>query len=154
MVAYALAGRVDVDLVNEPIGQDSAGRDVFLREIWPSPDEVQAVVQQSVRREMFAKQYSEVFAGDARWNSVRVPAGDRYAWDDSSTYIKPAPYFDQLADPAKFVRVHRSFILNLDRLSRVEVDVRESRTAILTSGERVPVSRAGYKRLSAILNDD
>src|SRR5437867_861984 len=104
VVAYALAGRVDVDLVNEPIGQDSAGRDVFLREIWPSPDEVQAVVQQSVRREMFAKQYSEVFAGDARWNSVRVPAGDRYAWDDSSTYIKPAPYFDQLADPAKFVR--------------------------------------------------
>src|ERR1051325_10276755 len=104
VVAYALAGRVDVDLVNEPIGQDSAGRDVFLREIWPSPDEAQAVVQQSVRREMFAKQYSEVFAGDARWNSVRVPAGDRYAWDDSSTYIKPAPYFDQLADPAKFVR--------------------------------------------------
>ena len=104
VVAYALAGRVDLDLVHEPIGQDGAGRDVFLREIWPTPDEVQSVVKRSVRKEMFAKQYAEVFGGDAQWNSIRVPAGDLYAWDDSSTYIKRAPYFDQMADPATHVR--------------------------------------------------
>ncbi len=68
---------------------------MFLRDIWPTPEEVQAAVKKSVQREMFAKQYSEVFAGDAHWNSIKVPAGDRYAWDDKSTYIKRAPYFDQ-----------------------------------------------------------
>ncbi len=104
VVAYALAGRVDVDLTNEPIGQDQSGRDVFLREIWPSPDEVQAVVKESVRQEMFAKEYSEVFAGDAQWNSIQVPKGAQYAWTDASTYIKRAPYFDQMADPATNVR--------------------------------------------------
>ena len=101
VVAYALAGRVDVDLVNEPIGQDSAGADVYLREIWPSPQEVQAVVAKSVRREMFEKQYSEVFAGDAQWNSIQVPKGDLYEWSDRSTYIKRAPYFDHTADPVR-----------------------------------------------------
>jgi aconitate hydratase len=104
VVAYALAGRVDLDLVNEPIGKDGSGADVFLKEIWPSPEEVQAVVKKSVRREMFAKQYSEVFAGDAQWNSIKVPAGDLYAWTDKSTYIKRAPYFDHMADPATQVR--------------------------------------------------
>ncbi len=76
VVAYALAGRVDVDLDSEPIGQDDAGKDVFLREIWPTPEEVLAVVKKSVRREMFQKQYSEVFQGDAQWNSIGVPSGD------------------------------------------------------------------------------
>ncbi len=104
VVAYALAGRVDIDLVNDPIGQDQTGRDVFLRDIWPSPEEVQTVVRESVRREMFEKQYSEVFAGDAQWNSIRVPAEDRYAWNDSSSYIKRVPYFDHMADPATHVR--------------------------------------------------
>ena len=97
VVAYALAGRVDVDLVKEPIGQDSSGRDVFLREIWPSPKEVQDVVAKSVRREMFEKEYAEVFAGDQHWNSIHVPSGDLYEWSDRSTYIKRAPYFDQTA---------------------------------------------------------
>ena len=104
VVAYALAGRVDVDLTQEPLGQDSAGRDVFLREIWPSSEEIQAAVKKSVRREMFAKQYSEVFAGDAQWNSIRVPGGDRYAWNAASTYIQRAPYFDRMVDPASSVR--------------------------------------------------
>ncbi|HLH39384.1 MAG TPA: aconitate hydratase AcnA [Bryobacteraceae bacterium] len=95
VVAYALAGRVDLDLTTEPIGKDQNGRDVFLREIWPTPQEVQEAVRKSVRREMFAKQYSEVFAGDHQWNSIQVPSGDLYDWSDRSTYIKRAPYFDQ-----------------------------------------------------------
>jgi aconitate hydratase len=98
VVAYALAGSVDIDITTEPLGQDSAGKDVFLREIWPSPEEVRKVVEKSVRREMFAKQYSEVFAGDTQWNSIKVPEGDRYTWSDKSTYIKRAPYFDEIVD--------------------------------------------------------
>ena len=104
VVAYALAGRVDIDLVKDPIGQDRSGKDVFLRELWPTTEEVQATVKKSVRREMFEKEYSEVFAGDASWNSIRVPEGDRYAWDDASTYIKRAPYFDAMVDPKTHVK--------------------------------------------------
>jgi aconitate hydratase len=101
VVAYALAGRVDIDLTKEPLGQDSTGHDVFLNEIWPAPEEIRNVVEKSVQREMFQKQYSEVFAGDAQWNSIKVPAGASYAWSDRSTYIKRAPYFDELVDAAK-----------------------------------------------------
>ncbi len=100
VVAYALAGRIDVDLTHEPLGQDSSGHDVFLREIWPTPQEVREVVEKSVRREMFAKEYAEVFTGDHQWNSINIPKGDQYAWSDRSTYIKRAPYFDEIADPA------------------------------------------------------
>jgi aconitate hydratase len=103
VVAYALAGRVDIDLVTEPIGQDPSGRDVFLKDIWPTPEEVQAVVKESVQREMFAKEYAEVFTGDKQWNSIRVPGGSLFAWDDASTYIKRAPYFDDMVDPASSV---------------------------------------------------
>jgi aconitate hydratase A / 2-methylisocitrate dehydratase len=104
VVAYAIAGRVDIDLASEPLGQDPAGKDVFLRDLWPSNDEIQAAVKKSVRREMFAKQYSEVFKGDAQWNSIKVPPGDQYAWNDSSTYIKCPPYFDRMADAATSVK--------------------------------------------------
>jgi aconitate hydratase len=104
VVAYALAGRVDMDLVNEPLGEDKDGKAVYLRDIWPTDQEVQAAVKKSVRREMFAKQYSEVFEGDAQWKAIKVPAGDRYQWDQSSTYIKRAPYFDDLVNPATHVK--------------------------------------------------
>jgi aconitate hydratase len=104
VVAYALAGRVDVDLAGDPLGQDSSGKDVFLRDIWPTDQEVQAVVKKSVKREMFAKQYAEVFEGDAQWKAIKVPAGDRYQWDEKSTYIKRAPYFDDLVNPATHVK--------------------------------------------------
>ncbi len=103
VVAYALAGRVDIDLVTEPIGQDPSGRNVFLKDLWPSPDEVQTVVNASVQREMFAKEYAEVFTGDKQWNSIHVPGGNLFAWDDASTYIKRAPYFDDMVDPASSV---------------------------------------------------
>ncbi len=104
VVAYALAGRVDLDIANEPIGKDKQGADVYLRDIWPTAEEVQEAVKKSVRQEMFAKQYSEVFAGDATWNSIKVPIGDLYAWDERSTYIKRAPYFDDMVDPKTHVK--------------------------------------------------
>jgi aconitate hydratase len=104
VVAYAIAGRVDMDLTHEPLGQDPSGKDVFLRDIWPTNQEVQAAVKKSVHREMFAKQYAEVFEGDAAWRGMKVPQGDLYVWDDASTYIKRAPYFDAMVDPKTFVK--------------------------------------------------
>jgi aconitate hydratase len=104
VVAYALAGRVDIDLQNEPIGSDSKGQGVFLKDIWPSNEEVQAAVSKSVRAEMFHKEYSEVFQGDDRWNSVKVPAGDLYEWSEKSTYVRKPPYFDNMVDPKSSVK--------------------------------------------------
>ncbi len=94
VVAFALAGRIDIDLYNEPLGAGKDGKPVFLKDIWPTAREVADTVEKSVRSEMFTKSYAAVFAGDERWNSLKVPAGDRYAWDAASTYIKRAPYFD------------------------------------------------------------
>jgi aconitate hydratase len=104
VVAYALAGRVDMDLANESLGEGKDGKAVYLRDIWPTDQEVQAAVKKSVKREMFAKQYSQVFEGDAQWKAIKVPAGDRYQWNESSTYIKRAPYFDDLVNPATHVK--------------------------------------------------
>jgi aconitate hydratase len=104
VVAYALAGRVDIDLQSEPLGLGSNGQGVYLKDIWPTPEEVQAVVKRSVRAEMFQKEYSEVFQGDDRWNSVKVPSGDLYEWSEKSTYIRKPPYFQNMLDPATSVR--------------------------------------------------
>ncbi|HEV2687874.1 MAG TPA: aconitate hydratase AcnA [Bryobacteraceae bacterium] len=104
VVAYALAGRVDIDLQNDPLGKDQNGKSVYLHDIWPTPEEVEAVVKRSVRSEMFHKEYNEVFEGDERWNTVKVPAGDLYDWSDHSTYIKKPPYFYSKVDPATSVR--------------------------------------------------
>ena len=104
VVAYAIAGRVDLDLAHESIATDKNGNDVYLRDIWPTTAEVQAAVKKSVRQEMFAKQYAEVFEGDANWSGIKVPAGDQYVWDDASTYIKRAPYFDEMVDPQTHVK--------------------------------------------------
>ena len=104
VVAYALAGRVDIDLASEPLGAGSNGQGVYLKDIWPSPEEVQAVVKRSVRAEMFQKEYSEVFQGDDRWNSVKVPSGDLYEWSEKSTYIRKPPYFENMLDPETSVQ--------------------------------------------------
>jgi aconitate hydratase len=96
VVAYALAGRMDFDIVNEPLGTDKAGKPVYLREIWPAPAEVEATMRTSVTSEMFRKEYGDVFTGDAQWRALPVPEGDRYAWDAKSTYIKHPPYFEQM----------------------------------------------------------
>src|SRR6202158_4336169 len=96
VVAYALAGRMDIDISREPLGRNRAGQPVFLRDIWPTPQEIEATVRASVTTAMFHKQYSEVFDGDAQWRSMPVPEGDLYAWDEKSTYIKLPPYFDDM----------------------------------------------------------
>ena len=96
VVAYALAGRMDFDIVNESLGTDKAGKPVYLREIWPAPQEVEAAMRSSVTSEMFRKEYGDVFTGDEHWRSLPVPEGDLYAWDSKSTYIKHPPYFEQM----------------------------------------------------------
>jgi aconitate hydratase len=100
VVAYALAGRVDMDIQNEPLG---AGKDgpVYLRDIWPTAEEVAKVVAKSVRREFFEKEYSEVFKGEANWNGIAVPTSEIYQWDADSTYIRKPPYFDDMVDPGR-----------------------------------------------------
>jgi aconitate hydratase len=97
VVAYALAGRMDVDLLTEPLGTGSDGKPVFLRDIWPTQDEVRQAVTRSVRSEMFAKEYGEVFEGDEHWRQLPVPEGDLFAWDPASTYVKHPPYFVGMA---------------------------------------------------------
>jgi aconitate hydratase len=104
VVAYAIAGRVDIDLTKDPLGKDEHGKKVYLKDIWPSHEEVEAVVKASARTEFFAKEYSEVFQGDANWSTLKVPTGSIYEWSNDSTYIKQPPYFETLVDPLTFVR--------------------------------------------------
>ncbi len=96
VVAYAIAGSMDVDLYNEPLGTDTDGNDVFLKDIWPSPAEVESVVGSSISSEMFSKDYADVFAGDEQWRSLPTPTGDTFAWDLESTYVRKPPYFDAM----------------------------------------------------------
>jgi aconitate hydratase len=109
-VAYALAGRMDLDLTTEPLGKDSDGKDVHLSDIWPTSDEIKETVAEAVRADMFTKGYSDVFAGDDRWRGLDTPDGDRYTWPDS-TYVREPPYFEgmepdpQEIDPIEGARV-------------------------------------------------
>ncbi len=96
VVAYALAGRMDIDLYEEPLGQDKNGEPVFLKDIWPTLQEIQGTVQTSVKKEMFEKQYAAVFTGDERWQALEIPEGDLYAWVESSTYVKNPPFFENM----------------------------------------------------------
>ncbi|MBS1713385.1 MAG: aconitate hydratase AcnA [Armatimonadetes bacterium] len=98
VVAYALAGTIDIDLSKDPIGQDSEGRDVTLRDVWPSQREIAEAVEAHITREMFTSSYATVFEGDDQWRAIAVAGGQKYAWDDSSTYVRQAPYFDGM-DP-------------------------------------------------------
>ena len=97
VVAYALAGRIDLDLQSDPLGTGKDGKPVYLRDIWPSAREVDDLVRSSIKSAMFHKEYGEVFTGDERWRGLPVPAGDRFAWEPNSTYIRRAPYFDGMA---------------------------------------------------------
>ena len=94
VIAYALAGTMDFDFENDPLGQDSNGNDVFLRDIWPTAEEVQSTIDNSINSDMFKTQYASVFDGDARWRSLPTPEGATFEWDDASTYVRKAPYFD------------------------------------------------------------
>jgi aconitate hydratase len=97
VVAYALAGRMDIDLVNEPLGEDSDGNDVFLRDLWPSAEEIQETISRAVRGEMFSRTYADVFTGDPAWRELPVPEGDLFAWDPQSTYVRLPPYFEGMS---------------------------------------------------------
>jgi aconitate hydratase len=94
VIAYALAGTMDFDFESEPLGQDSTGKDVYLRDIWPDPSEVEAIVGSAISQEMFSSSYADVFAGDERWQTLPTPDGATFAWDPGSTYVRKAPYFD------------------------------------------------------------
>jgi aconitate hydratase len=100
VIAYALAGSMDVDLNNDPLGQDPDGNDVFLHDIWPSPQEVQRVIDHAVSAEMFSKDYADVFAGTEQWQALPTPEGDTFEWDPQSTYVRRPPYFEGMpAEP-------------------------------------------------------
>ncbi|MBZ5728268.1 MAG: aconitate hydratase AcnA [Acidobacteriia bacterium] len=103
VVAYALAGTMDIDLTSDPLGNDSAGQPVYLRDIWPSNEEVAATVRASINQEMFRREYAQAFDGDQNWRSMPIPTGNIYQWDELSTYIKKPPYFDHMVDPATSV---------------------------------------------------
>ncbi|MDB4945151.1 MAG: Aconitate hydratase [Labilithrix sp.] len=112
VVAYALAGTADIDLASEPLGNDKDGKPVFLKDIWPTQKEVADAIEKSVTAPMFKKVYSDVYAGDEKWQSLAVPAGDLYAWEADSTYVKNPPYFDGMsADPPSIPEVHGARVL-------------------------------------------
>ncbi|HEX3129486.1 MAG TPA: aconitate hydratase AcnA [Thermoanaerobaculia bacterium] len=114
VVAYALAGRIDVDLQTEPLGTGKDGQPVYLKDIWPSRREVEETILRGLRAEMFQSEYANVFAGDERWNGLDVPQGDTYAWDPESTYVRLPPYFqDMPAEPAPVEDVKRARVLGL-----------------------------------------
>ncbi|MGR9090911.1 MAG: aconitate hydratase, partial [Gammaproteobacteria bacterium] len=94
VVAYALAGTMDIDMYNDPIGKGAAGQDVYLRDIWPTAEEVSDAVNNTIDSKMFKASYENVFTGDARWAGIEIPAANQFAWDDTSTYVKNPPYFD------------------------------------------------------------
>jgi aconitate hydratase len=111
-VAYALAGTMDLDLATEPLGADQSGQPVYLRDIWPSPREVQDIIDAAVSADMFTKDYSDVFAGDQRWRSLPTPTGDVFAWDGSSTYVRKPPYFESMsAEPEPCTDIERARVL-------------------------------------------
>ncbi|MCF6474512.1 aconitate hydratase AcnA [Nonomuraea sp. MG754425] len=98
VVAYALAGTMDLDLDTEPLGLGSDGEPVYLRDIWPSPEAITAVVNSSIGRDMFERDYADVFKGDDHWRSLPIPTGNTFEWDPDSTYVRKAPYFDGMPE--------------------------------------------------------
>ena len=98
VVAYALAGSMDVDLYEDPLGQDSDGNDVFMKDIWPTAKEIEDVIAQAISSDMFGSNYEDVFAGDEQWKSLPTPEGNTFAWDEDSTYVRKPPYFDGMPD--------------------------------------------------------
>lgn len=112
VVAYALAGSMDVDLFNEPLGQDQDGNDVFMKDIWPSAKDVEDVIATAITSEMFTTDYADVFAGDEQWRSLPTPEGKTFEWEAESTYIRKPPYFDGMPDsPAPVEDIHGARVL-------------------------------------------
>ena len=114
VVAYALAGTMDIDFENEPIGTGSDGKPVYLRDIWPTPEQISAVVSESISQDLFVRDYADVFKGDERWQSLPVPTGDTFSWDPDSTYVRKAPYFDGMpAEPEPVSDIRGARVLAL-----------------------------------------
>ncbi|BCB17477.1 aconitate hydratase AcnA [Bosea sp. ANAM02] len=114
VIAYALAGSVQMDLTTQPLGQGSDGRDVYLRDIWPSNKEIQSFIRENVTRAMFEEKYADVFRGDAHWQAVDAPRSETYAWDDDSTYVQNPPYFQGMGKkPAAIGDIKGARILGL-----------------------------------------
>jgi aconitate hydratase len=112
VVAYALAGTMDIDVYNEPLGEDVSGRPVYLRDIWPSSDEVASVVSGAIASDMFRTSYADVFKGDANWNGLDIPTGDLFTWDDASTYVRRPPYFEAMPPtPGRLTGIHGARVL-------------------------------------------
>jgi aconitate hydratase len=112
VVAFALAGRIDLDLTTQPLGTDRDGRPVMLADLWPSAEEIADVVAEQVRSEIFTRNYASVFDGDEQWRSLPVPAGDRYAWDPASTYVALPPFFEGIAaEPAAVADIANARVL-------------------------------------------
>ena len=112
VIAYSLAGTMDFDFEKDPLGKDSAGQDVFLADIWPTPDEVQSTIDSSINSEMFSTQYASVFDGDERWRSLPTPEGALFEWDENSTYVKKPPYFQGMQlEPAPVSDVEGARVL-------------------------------------------
>jgi aconitate hydratase len=114
VVAFALAGRIDVDMRKDPLGKGRDGQPVYLADLWPSSREVEETIQHSISSDMFTKSYGEVFKGDERWQSLSVPKGETYAWEKDSTYIRQAPYFDDMeVKPAPVQEIKKARVLAL-----------------------------------------
>jgi len=114
VVAYAIAGTMDVDIYADPIGEDTDGKPVYLKDIWPSQKEIQEMILQNIDSEMFRSSYAEVFAGDENWNGLDVPEGEIYTWDEDSTYVKNPPYFEGMsAEPADIADIGGARVLAL-----------------------------------------
>jgi aconitate hydratase len=114
VVAYAIAGSMQVDLVNEPIGKSANGRKIYLKDIWPSSKEIATFMRKSLSKKLFQKKYADVFKGDAHWRSIRVPRGDTYAWDPKSTYVQNPPYFVRMGrQPEAIADVVNARVLGL-----------------------------------------
>ncbi|MFM6963919.1 MAG: aconitate hydratase AcnA [Micrococcales bacterium] len=112
VIAYSLAGTMDFDFDRDALGQDAAGNDVFLADIWPTPEEVQRTIDESINSDMFKTQYAGVFEGDARWKAIPTPVGATFEWDEKSTYVRKAPYFDGMAKtPSPVKDIHAARVL-------------------------------------------
>jgi len=111
-VAYALAGSMDSDIVNDPLGEDERGEPVYLRDLWPSEREIAQTIEAAIQSDMFRKSYAEVFEGDERWNGLTIPTGDRFEWAPDSTYVRLPPYFEGMpAEPAEVEEISAARVL-------------------------------------------
>ncbi|MBI5336864.1 MAG: aconitate hydratase AcnA [Mycolicibacterium rufum] len=114
VIAYALAGTMDFDFETEPLGQDESGNDVFLKDIWPTQQDINDTIAGAINTEMFVKNYSDVFKGDERWRNLPTPSGDTFEWDQDSTYVRKPPYFDGMpAEPEPVTDIHGARVLAL-----------------------------------------